>query len=262
MSDHKARLQARFGASATAYVTSATHAAGADLDQLASWSMDGPHRRALDIATGGGHTALAVSRHCEQVVATDLTARMLATAMAFLETQGATNVSAVVADAEQLPFSATSFDLVACRIAPHHFGAVEQFVAEAARVLVPHGLFLLEDSVAPESPEAAAFLNVMEALRDPTHVRSLRQSEWRALLRAHGLELEAERLVLKQHPFRQWVARSRTPPDALKRLADHMRAASPATRAALQIEIGTAGEIVSYTDQKALYKARRGARQT
>lgn len=257
MGDHKARLRAQFGASATAYVTSATHAAGDDLEQLAGWSMGGRRRRALDIATGGGHTALALSRHCERVVATDLTARMLATAMAFLETQGATNVSAAVADAEQLPFSSASFDLVACRIAPHHFDAVEQFVAEAARVLVPGGLFLLEDSVAPEAPDAAEFLNVMEVLRDPTHVRSLRQSEWRELLRANGFELEAERLLLKQHPFKQWVVRSRTPPDALLRLADHMRSASPATRVALQIELGTDGEIVSYTDRKGLYKARR-----
>lgn len=258
MNDHKARLRAQFGASSAAYVTSATHAAGDDLSLLASWSSDGPRRHALDIATGGGHTALALSRHCERIVATDLTARMLATAMAFLATQGATNVSAAVADAEQLPFSARSFDLVACRIAPHHFGAVEQFVAEAARVLVPGGLFLLEDSVAPEAPEDADFLNVMEALRDPTHVRSLRQPEWRELLRANGFDLEAERLMLKRHPFKQWVTRSRTPPDALRRLTDHIRAASPATRAALQIEIGTDGEIVSYTDQKVLYKARRG----
>lgn len=258
MNDHKDRLQAQFGASATAYVTSATHAAGDDLDQLAGWSTDGPCRRALDIATGGGHTALALSRPCERVVATDLTARMLATAMAFLMTQGATNVSAAVADAERLPFGPASFDLVACRIAPHHFGAVEQFVAEAARVLVRRGLLLLEDSVVPESPEAAEFLNVMEALRDPTHVRSLRLSEWRELLRANGFDLEGERLIRKQHPFKQWVARSRTPPAALQRLGDHIRAASPSTRAAFQIEIGPDGEIVSYTDQKALFKARRG----
>lgn len=257
MNDHKARVQDQFGSSATAYVTSATHAGGDDLEQLAAWAETGLYEIALDVATGGGHTALAMAPRYGRVVATDLTRSMLTAAAAHLARQGAPNVSYAVADAEDLPFRSASVALVTCRIAPHHFAAVDRFVAEVARVVQPGGLFLLEDSVAPELPEAVAFLNRMEALRDTTHVRSLRHSEWRELLRSNGLEVERQALFLKVHPFSRWIERARTPPEAIERLLEHARTASTATRAALHIETDGSGDIVSYADHKALFKARR-----
>src|SRR5262249_17482018 len=146
------------GAAADAYVASATHVGGDDLDQLVAWAEGGPEKIALDVATGAGHTALALAPHYGRVVASDLTDRMLETAAAFLGAQGARNVEFRRADAEDLPFADASFDLVSCRIAPHHFDDVAKFVGEAARVLRPGGIFLLEDSVAPPDPEAADFL--------------------------------------------------------------------------------------------------------
>jgi len=55
----QARVQAQFGPSAAAYVASPGHAAGPDLERLIAWGKKRGAARVLDIATGGGHTALA-----------------------------------------------------------------------------------------------------------------------------------------------------------------------------------------------------------
>lgn len=254
---HKEQVQAQFGAAAENYVASATHAAGDDLEQLVAWAEGGPDRIALDVATGGGHTALALAPHYGHVVASDLTDRMLATAEAFIRGRGIGNVEFRRADAESLPFGEASFDLVSCRIAPHHFANVARFVVEVARVLKSGGIFLLEDSVAPEDPDVAAFLNRAESLRDPTHVRSLRVTDWHQLLDGAGLVVEVERIFPKTHPFESWLDRARTPADARLELAEMFRAAPAPAGRALGIIVDAEGRVASYTDEKIVLRARK-----
>ena len=85
----KAQVRAQFGPSAAAYVTSAGHATGPDLEQLLAWGRKRGAARVLDIATGGGHTALAFSRFTPSVVALDLTLPMLRAAREFTAAQAA-----------------------------------------------------------------------------------------------------------------------------------------------------------------------------
>lgn len=254
---HKARVQDQFGATAAAYVASAGHAAGDDLAQLVAWAEGGPEKAALDVATGGGHTALALAAHYGRVVASDLTAPMLAAAEGFIRGKGIANVEFRLADAEALPFGDAEFDAVSCRIAPHHFPAPARFVAEVARVLKPGGLFLLEDSVVPENPALDAFVNRAEALRDNTHMRSLSEAEWRGMIEAVGLRVEATTIYPKPHPFDDWVGRSRTSDEDLTALTAHFRAASPAAREVFAIEYDDAGRVTTFTDEKILLKARK-----
>ena len=47
--------------------------------------------------------------------------------------------------AESFPYADSAFDLVTCRVAAHHFSDPGTFVREAARVLMPGGVFLLID---------------------------------------------------------------------------------------------------------------------
>jgi len=68
-------------------------------------------RRALDVGTGGGIQALFASRHCEEVVATDLNPRALAVTRFNLLLNGVTNVRLVLADAAQ-PLQKSRFDLI------------------------------------------------------------------------------------------------------------------------------------------------------
>ncbi|MDE3230774.1 MAG: methyltransferase domain-containing protein, partial [Chloroflexota bacterium] len=107
-----ALVAATFAPNAEAYVTSESHAGGADLARLVEVAAPTSADHALDVSTGGGHTALALAPHVARMVASDLTPRMLAAARAHHIAQGATNVDYVIADAERLPFLDASFDLV------------------------------------------------------------------------------------------------------------------------------------------------------
>lgn len=254
---HRARIRAQFGGSADLYVRSETHSGGDDLGQLVSWAEGGSDRIALDVATGGGHTALALAALVGRVVATDLTPRMLESAAAYARELGVENVDFQEADAENLPFPDNQFDLVSCRIAPHHFPRVARFIQEAARVLKPGGVFLLEDSVVPDDPGLAAFLNRVEKLRDATHVRTLSEVEWRTLIDDAGLRIEATRRIPKAHPFDSWVGRSRTPEPIQQELERAFRDANRFERAAFAIVTDADGKIASYTDEKLLVKARK-----
>jgi SAM-dependent methyltransferase len=254
--DHKARVQAQFGANAASYVASATHAEGEDLDQLVRWVEGGSDRVALDVATGGGHTALALAPLFGRVVATDLTEAMLRAAEEHARSRGATNLEFRLADAESLPFPDAAFDLVSCRIAPHHFDDVERFVREVARVLRPGGLFLLEDSVAPNVPEDAEFLNRVEKLRDPTHVRTLSWREWFDCIASAGLTVEDHQTRAKPHSYQAWVDRAKVPPEARAELAAAFRAAPASAGAMLRIVVD-GQNVVSFADDKLLVKARK-----
>ncbi len=168
----KSRVQEYFAQTAAGYVASFSHRTGSDLRRLIELGEWQPDQVALDVATGGGHTALAVASHVARVMVTDLTPRMLEKAREFLLAQGVTNAQFQVADAELLSFADGSFDRVTCRIAPHHFPNMALAVREAARVLKPGGLFLLIDCMAPDDPELDAFDNTVEKWRDQSHGRS------------------------------------------------------------------------------------------
>lgn len=214
MSDQeiKQRVKEQFGATAQSYVTSPGHARGDDLARMVELARPRAGERALDIATGGGHTALAFAPHVAEVVATDLTPQMLAAAREFITGRGAANVRFEPADAEALPFEDASFDIVTTRIAPHHFPNPQQYIREAARVLRPGGRLVLDDNMAPEDAELAEFMNRFEQWRDPSHVRAHSIAEWSAWIEAAGLRIEhVDPLVLKRYDFDSWAERMRMP---------------------------------------------------
>ncbi|HLO01631.1 MAG TPA: methyltransferase domain-containing protein [Symbiobacteriaceae bacterium] len=256
MSDHKARVQAQFGATAQSYVQSTTHASGDDLTRMVALSGVTATSRVLDVATGGGHTALAFAPHAGHVVASDLTEAMLQAAQAFILGKGHQNVSFVPADAEALPFADGEFDILTCRIAPHHFADIRQAVREFARVLRPGGRFVLVDSLVPADPELDAFINGAEVLRDPTHVRSYTEAEWRTFVAEAGMTVRQTEVHLKKHNFPDWVARAQMPVEAAAELTERYLNASPAVRAQFQIQIEE-GQVRSYVDQKLLLIATK-----
>jgi ubiquinone/menaquinone biosynthesis C-methylase UbiE len=206
--EKKARVRDYFSRTAENYVTSASHRTGSDLQRLVELGEWEAHQQALDIATGGGHTALAVAPHVARIVVSDLTPRMLEKARAFLLSQNVTNAEFVQADAENLPFASASFDRVTCRIAPHHFPNVARFVQEVARVLKPGGLFLLIDNIAPDASDLDTFINTVEKWRDSSHGRCCTLVEWRRFFSEAGLSVELEEVFRRTHNYDDWTARS------------------------------------------------------
>lgn len=228
MSDSKSMSRERFGQYAVGYVTNQTHAKGSELDRLIEIAQPQPNWMALDVATGGGHTALKFAPYVRQVTASDLTPQMLEEARAFITGQGMTNVDFQLADAEDLPFEDAAFDLVTCRIAPHHFPNVQQFVHEAARVLKPGGLLLVQDQVSPEDTDAARYVDAFEKLRDPSHYRVYGETEWVNLFQNAGLTVEHTEQLSKRHELVHWARMQGNTDADIERLQVLLRVAPPA----------------------------------
>ena len=216
--DSKALSIKRFNRFAPRYVTSATHAQGPELERLVGIVNPHPDWVMLDVATGGGHTALRFAPLVKRVVAMDFTPAMLNAAKVFIIATGVKNVSFRLADAEDLPFSDEIFDLVTCRIAPHHFPDAFRFVMESVRVLKPGGTLLVQDHALPEDGAAARYIDTFERLRDPSHNRAFSESEWVEMYRAAGLTVELTEQIVKRHEFQPWAERQACMPQAVAQL--------------------------------------------
>src|SRR5262249_60004860 len=159
-------------------------AKGKSLARLVELVDPKPSWRVLDIGTGAGHTALAFALRVAKVMASDITDAMLAEANKLAAARGLVNFRTARARAEDLPFPDMSFDLVTCRLAAHHFEDVAAFVAEAARGLMPDGVFALVDNISPHEAELPAAYNNFWKLRDPSHARCPDLADRSALLRS------------------------------------------------------------------------------
>ncbi len=218
MTDSKNLSRERYTRYADGYITSQTHAKGSDLDRLIEVTQPQADWVVLDVATGGGHTALKFAPYVQRVVATDLTPNMLRKAEAHLKEKGADHVEFKVVDAEDLTFADEVFDLVTCRIAAHHFPEVFKFVQEAARVLKPGGLLLVQDHVLPDDERDACYVDAFEKLRDPSHNRAFAEYEWRGMFLDAGLSVEHTEQLVKRHDFIEWAERQGCTPETIERL--------------------------------------------
>lgn len=198
--------QKNFGANAQEYVTSKPHAQGASLERMVTLSNPQPDWRLLDIATGAGHTAYAFAPHVGRVWATDITAEMLAIVREQAKSRGLANLRVGYAKAEALPLEDESFDIVTCRIAPHHFDSIPAFLDETRRVLRPGGTLALVDNVVPAGT-VGDFVNAFERFRDPSHLRAWTMDEWREALTRHGFAIVCEEEISKDMEFATWAQR-------------------------------------------------------
>ncbi|MGE0541547.1 MAG: class I SAM-dependent methyltransferase [Dehalococcoidia bacterium] len=233
-------VRGQFGAVAAAYATSTYHSSGPDLAALVSAAGLTGRERVLDLGCGAGHTALAVAPHAAAVMAVDLTPEMLTVASGLAEARGITNITFRSADVAALPFEDAAFDLITSRVSAHHYADPEAALGEAARVLRPGGSILLIDTVAPEDPALDTFYNAVELLRDRSHVRNCRVSEWKRLLAGAGFEPETLLEFTIELDGASWVERSRTPAAMVAAIRALFENATPAARAAFDLRDGAA----------------------
>ncbi|QAY79054.1 class I SAM-dependent methyltransferase [Sphingosinicella sp. BN140058] len=232
---HDVLVEQQFGPQAQAYVASAVHASGPDLDRLETIARDRSPARALDLGCGGGHAAYRIAPHGAEVVACDLSIDMLEAVAAEAARRGLANVLTCQAAAERLPFESAAFDLLVCRMSAHHWHDLDAGLREARRVLAPQGAAIFIDVVSPPHPALDTHLQTMELLRDPSHVRNYRMDEWSAALGRAGFAVQrvaSHKLPLE---FSAWVARMRTPPVQIDAIRALQRQASATVRDAFAI---------------------------
>ena len=208
---HEAVVISQFGSKAAEYVASAVHAHGADLEALERVAGGLAPGRALDLGCGGGHVSFALAPLAAEVIAYDLSTEMLDAVRSTALRRGLPNIETVCGPAETLPFGDGEFDLVVSRFSAHHWRDVARGLAEARRVLQRGGVAIFVDVVAPESALLDTYLQTIELLRDPSHVRDYAPSEWRTLLTAAGFAIED--ITMRRLPleFSSWIARMGTP---------------------------------------------------
>ncbi|MHB1018253.1 MAG: class I SAM-dependent methyltransferase [Coriobacteriia bacterium] len=204
--DFTERVRERFASRADDYRDSPVHASGPDLTMLLEWLDPQPAERALDVATGGGHVALALARTGVDVDACDLTPEMLDAARGLLSDNDCI-AQFTVADAGALPYADETFDIVTCRIAAHHFGDPQTFFSEVARVLRPGGRFGFQDQALPPEGPSAVLTDFFERTRDSSHNQAYNEAGWKTLIERAELTVERSQLVDKRHDFAEWTAR-------------------------------------------------------
>jgi SAM-dependent methyltransferase len=125
----------------------------------------GPGVRVLDVAAGTGNAAIPAAEAGAEVVASDLTPELLEAGRARAEAEGV-ELEWVEADAENLPFEDSSFDVVMSSIgvmfAPHHQAAADEMV----RVCRPDGKIALL-SWTPEGMIGALFRTMGQFMPAP-----------------------------------------------------------------------------------------------
>jgi len=175
------------------------------LEELPASSND----QVLDIATGTGEFARALSPKVAAVVGLDATDAMMAQGEEFAKKAGIPNISFKKGVVQAIPFGDASFDIVSCRYAFHHFADPKPVISEMLRVCKPDGHIIIVDIIVPEAPLAAEY-NYHEWLCDQSHTRALHPGEFETCFRLFGIKVVSARTRVLDNEFIAWMDFSRT----------------------------------------------------
>jgi ubiquinone/menaquinone biosynthesis C-methylase UbiE len=209
---HHDQVADAFGSTAAAYLTSAVHASGADLQSLAAtFAATCGNAIVLDMGCGAGHASFAIAPHVREVVAYDIAPQMLATVEAAAKERGLTTIRTQQGAAEMLPFADGTFNWAVSRMSAHHWRDVPAALREAHRVLKPGGRLGFIDIAGIDDPLYDTHIQAIELLRDASHIRDYRADEWIAMLDEAGFDAQVTERWRIPLEFESWVRRMRTP---------------------------------------------------
>src|SRR4051812_10754161 len=222
------RLVGEFTHQAESFNRSQAANARETLEALVDLAEPKPGERWLEAACGPGLVTRALAPRTGSVHGVDLTPAMIE--LARREASGLPNVTFALGDATALDAPDAGFDGAITRFSIHHVPVPARLVEELARVVKPGGAVVLADHVADDDPDAAAWSQEIERLRDPSHWASLPLHRLRAL--GAGMTLEEERLAPLSLGYADWLQR-RTGAAAAPPLIQRPRRAPPPPRRGL-----------------------------
>ena len=247
-SDERDTVQAEFERAAKTF---AQRTAGRfDQMDVARFSGVAPGATVLEVGAGTGNFLALFDDGTRRLVAVDVTAAMLLHARDRYPA-----MELIVADGAALPVAARSVDLVASAQALHHIREPLRVVKEMRRAVTLDGAVLIVDQVATERMEEAVMMNRLDRLRDPSHAGCRPPSALRIMVRAAGLEIEAEEIHESIERLSTWMSPEEFPEEriaAVERfVADH------GAETGMQFEKDSDDWI--YTRQRMMILARRAA---
>ncbi len=234
---HTDTVHAQFDPQAKAYLSSVVHASGPDLirvAELVSGAVPAEKGVVLDLGCGAGHLSYALAPHVARVVAIDPSGQMLETVRLTAGERGLP-IDTVQAAAGALPFDSGTVCIAASRYSAHHWGSIARGLGDMRRVVKPGGYLLMIDVLGDEDDLVDTHLQAMELLRDKSHVRNLKASQWRQAIATAGFELLEQRTWPLPLDFDTWVTRMRTPPARVAAIRTLVADASAEVRDALAI---------------------------
>lgn len=178
----------------------------------------------LEVGAGTGNFLSLFEGAAASLVALDLTAGTLEQAR-----RNHPSLQLVRGNAFALPFGSRCFDLVSSAQALHHIHRPVPVVKEMRRVCMPGGRILIVDQLAPESYEQIAFMNELEALRDPSHATSRPSSAFRTIVMAAGLEIVDEKIFEDRSRVSEWMWPGEFPEERIDRVRDFVARFGPET---------------------------------
>ncbi len=207
---NQSEVRKNFGLKASNYRLSTTHGNPVDLERMVNLLKPQPDAIVLDVATGGGHTAIALAKYVNKVVAIDITPEMLAEAEVASKQSNINNIVFQMEDVHNLDFPDGQFDIVVSRFAAHHFFNVKKAVREMCRVLRPGGKFYILDCSVFDGDETEKEINRIELLRDSSHQCSYSPRQWNRILEELPLTIQHTAFLKENYDLPQWFDRMGT----------------------------------------------------
>ncbi|MGN6629818.1 MAG: class I SAM-dependent methyltransferase [Candidatus Nitrosocosmicus sp.] len=165
----------------------------------------------LDVACGSGIVSCEFAKTVSQVTGIDLTPAMIEQAKVLQQEKQLKNIKWEIGDVSCLPFEDNSFSIVVTRYSFHHMLDPKKVLNEMKRVCMPGGKILIID-VTPDENKVDAY-NLVEKLRDSSHVRALTLYELKNMMEKaglvnlrseyHDLEMELEQILQSSLPNSQ-----------------------------------------------------------
>jgi len=199
------RIREQFTKTAEVFGTFAVATRGGEAEWLANAVRAGKKDRAIDVACGPGSMTLPLARQVAWICGFDLTPAMLTRAKRSAKDARLRNLDVAIGDAGRLPFANAALDIAITSYSLHHMPDAARVIGEMARVVRKGGRVGVVDIRLEEDPAVEALNTRIERLRDESHTRTLRRSEFDAIFAASRLRPIAAEIREGARQFDHWL---------------------------------------------------------
>lgn len=194
------------------YLNSTVHAQGTEFAKIQQLILDHQLEHVLDLGCGGGHVSYHIAPVAKTVIAYDITPAMIDVVKQEADARQLSNITTQVGMAEQLPFADKQFNAIITRYSAHHWQNVLQAMFEMHRVLADYGKVIIVDILGHSNPVINNFLQTIETIRDPSHVKDYSLAEWVSFAELTGFHVESIEKQALHLNFDSWIKRMNTSP--------------------------------------------------